>query len=321
MKFQGQFLNVEKNLSDKYPIGSNAVLLPCQMCKKCNYCQQNYHNFCTSEYGSLDGYLGLGVDGGLARYVRCHYSQCYLFDSNILPTNISTLVEPLHCIISGFDKFMQIKSNHMKNDKNDNILILGFGIIGYLWSLLFFDNGFKNIYVCEKSSKRRLIAQKCDHVKAVLMYDDNSSSNELILNDKERNIDISSFDVAVDCAGGTTEPLRIGYENLGIGGVLISFGLFDKNDTLTIKPSDFTWKEVGIIGTILGRIDSMSKAVDKMQSFVKKGFIDPKVLKENNIIKFFKFNEYKNAINAIENGDVCKAVIDVSSLESSQSKL
>ena len=315
--------NVSKNMSDKYPIGANAVVMPCYMCTKCDNCRNGYPNFCSSQYGSLESCLGLGMDGGLAHYVRCHYRQCYLFNSNKLPINIAPLVEPFHCIVSGFDKFMQIKSNHIikknSNSKNDNILIIGFGTIGYLWSLIFYENGFKNIYVCEKSRKRQEIAQKCDHIKAVLMYGDDN--NELILNDSERNINISSFDVAIDCAGGTTEPLSMGYKLLGIGGALISFGLFDKNDTLTIKPCDFTWKEISIIGTIAGKIGSMEKAINKMESFVANGIMDPKMLKENNIIEFFHFNKYKSAINAIDNGDACKVIIDVSTIGSGDSKL
>eukprot|EP01084_Bolivina_argentea_P273962 466800_1 len=305
--------NVAKNYSDKYPIGANVTILPNYNCKKCYHCKKQLPNFCETEYGALEGTLGIGFDGGLAQYVRCHYNQCYLYNPNKLAPILSPLVEPLQCILNGFNKFIAVKKGK-NNSLNDNILIFGFGIIGFLWSLTFYDYGFRNIYVCERRRNRANIAENCQHIKKVLYYD-NNDKNKLILKDG-----LKGFDVAVDCAGETVEPLTIGYNLLNVGGTLISFGIISDSARLTINPSYFTRKEITIIGSILG-LFTQEQAIEAMERFVEKGYINLNMVKRMNIVKLYDFNDYKNAIKNIEKGNICKAMIDVGNVSLNDSKL
>ena len=74
--------NVPKN---KFPIGSDVAIEPQEICKKCYNCKKKkYTNFC-------HGTIGLGFDGGLSQYVRCHFSVCFLYNSNKIPHKLSNI--------------------------------------------------------------------------------------------------------------------------------------------------------------------------------------------------------------------------------------
>lgn len=60
------------------------------------------------------------------------------------------LCEPLSCIIHGLDKLPEIKIG-------SEILIVGAGIIGVLWSCVLHLLGHKRVYVSEPNANRRKI--------------------------------------------------------------------------------------------------------------------------------------------------------------------
>lgn len=61
------------------------------------------------------------------------------------------IVEPMSCIVNGWDRMQQPPADA-------NVLIVGAGIIGLLWLSLFHHRGHRRLTICEKADGRRAIA-------------------------------------------------------------------------------------------------------------------------------------------------------------------
>ena len=228
----GTIVELGKNISTKQgiklSIGTNVVVLPQNSCQQCYQCKQGRPNFCQDDNGGFGSTIGYYHNGGFAQYVTCHVTQVYPFDNVELPSPIATLCEPLQCVLNGFNKLESLLYSRKTEKLNLKILIIGFGICGYLWSLLLAEKGFTNINICEVSEKRWKIAKCLDHI-------DNAWLNMKIKDD--------GFDIVIECAG-TVESTKLGYSLLNTSGIFIIFGGTSKGSPMLFDPSYILFKEL-----------------------------------------------------------------------------
>ena len=290
-------------------IGSCVAILPQYNCHNCRECRQGRPNFCSDKNGGYTSTIGYYYNGGFAEYVTCHFSQVYVFDNKQLPISIATLSEPLQCVLNGFNKLdslLQLRQYDSYSDyKSDlKILIIGFGICGFLWSLLFEDNGFNDISVCELSKERYKIAKECKHINNVWLNKQVASDFE----SKQQN----GFDIVIECAG-TIESTKLGYSLLNTSGIYIIFGGTSKDSPMIFDPLYILFKELTIVGSFLGQ-NTMNQAIRTLTKFVKhkRGFLhNLDKLQQLSIVQFYRLDEFERAFDDCQQGKACKVMFEL----------
>jgi len=126
-EFGGTIVAIGKGVM-KWKKGDRVVADPTITCGKCTFCLSNQHNLCLNLDGKNGGELGVNLNGAFADYVKIKQENIYRLPSEV-SFQEATLVEPLACILNGFNRL------HIQEGASAGII--GLGPIGLLWSELF----------------------------------------------------------------------------------------------------------------------------------------------------------------------------------------
>nr|XP_003708243.1 PREDICTED: D-arabinitol dehydrogenase 1-like isoform X1 [Megachile rotundata]XP_012152433.1 PREDICTED: D-arabinitol dehydrogenase 1-like isoform X2 [Megachile rotundata] len=257
-------------------VGQKVVVDPNSGCNTCDYCHGGNYHFCDA--GGINNTVGIYRDGGWSTHAVVPENQVHVLPDGI-QMHQAALTEPLSCLAHGWDKINPVHVGL-------NVLVIGAGIIGLLWSCLLHLHGLrKTVTVSEPQEKRRNMVTKLD-----LDYE--------VKNPKEVK---EGFDLVVDCSG-SGPAMEAAVPLLRRGGRLCVFGVASPNAKLTIEPFQVYMKELNIIGVNINPFTfpkglALLKAMgDRYLNYEKLG------------IKVYLLSQYREALEALKRGDISKAV-------------
>ncbi|XP_044260807.1 D-arabinitol dehydrogenase 1-like [Tribolium madens] len=259
--------------------GDLVVVDPNSGCHKCRFCHSGKPHFCPS--GGFYANLGVKNDGGWAEYCLCCVEQVHKLSG--IPLKTAALVEPLSCVAHGWDLISPISVG-------EEILVVGAGIIGILWTCLLHLHGHKKLTLVEKNPARRELLKKLQQELGFKLV----GALELV----------GKFDLIVDCTGHGP-AIESGVKLLNFGGKMCIFGVAPPGDRIEVSPFEIYMKELTIMSVKVNSF-SFPKAIALVEALAER-YLDYDKLG----VKLFKLEEYQRAIDCLKNGVITKAVFQV----------
>lgn len=223
-------------------IGDRIVSNPNDYCGVCFYCQRNLPNLCENIIP-----MGIGADGGFAKYVRVSEKVAHKI-SNTLPPEIAAFAEPLACVVNGMNKIPVCIG--------DSVLIMGAGTIGLMFVQIMKSSGIYPIIVSEPVALRRDYAIKSGADFVV----DPTKENllEFVLSKTKVGVDF-----AIDAVGS---QIWEAVQSVRKGGTVLLFG-FNAKSKPFVEQYQITNREVAVLGSWVANA-SFPKAVKILESGV-----------------------------------------------------
>jgi threonine dehydrogenase-like Zn-dependent dehydrogenase len=198
-------------------------------CGLCAACRSGVSSQCD---WLKDKSIGIFQDGGYAEYCVLPESACYKVPDDIDDIT-ATQVETLGTVLNGM--------NIVQMQPWDNVVILGFGPIGYLFSALA-KNISSKVMATEIDKFRINVAKEL----GVPVFNPND------VNLEEKILEFTNgkgADIVIDAIGSQLEN-AINY--VAPGGKILAFGM-DSSIKATITPNTITRKGIKILGSYIGQ--------------------------------------------------------------------
>ena len=192
-----------------FKVGDTVIVNPHPGCGVCRQCKMGRPDRCErlyfSNFPGQPQTIGIFSDGAMTSYVTVPTHSLYKISKEV-PSYIASLAEPLACVVNAADK--------VKVQPGDNVVILGAGPIGLLFTCMFKVSGASKVIVSEVSEYRRKTASECGATIVV------NPNNEDLRNVVEKETS-GGADIVVEAVG----PLLNECINLvRAGGKVIQFG-------------------------------------------------------------------------------------------------
>lgn len=248
-EFTGEIVEIGDEVMG-FNVGEQVLIDPHPGCGVCDECRRGFPDNCISLYASCEeeGHpdtIGIFSPGAYTSYVIVPRQSLYKIDPKV-PTKIAALAEPLTCVINAMDK--------LKVQPGQNVVILGAGPIGLLFTLLMRANGASKIIVSEKAEFRKKAAKDCG---ADLVVDpDKENIKEVVAREMGRGADI--------CVEAVGPLLPLAISLVRAGGKVLQFG-HDETVNPAVPVGEMLKKEVEIYGAFIGK-QSFEKTVRVMES-------------------------------------------------------
>jgi len=140
---------VEQSRTNAFKEGCRIQIAPGLRCGRCSYCLKGMDNLCPNRE-----ILGFTQNGGFAEYIAIPIDDGIVGSLNIIPGAVSynhaTLAEPLACCINA--------QNKINITKNDKVLIIGAGPLGFLHAFVAKHKGAEHILISEPQTHRQKTA-------------------------------------------------------------------------------------------------------------------------------------------------------------------
>lgn len=213
-------------------VGDTVVVAPYYECGKCDKCQNGLGQLCNNKAGVSSGsfceYISIPVD-----YIEKGVFKVEKAD------DVYTIVEPLACVINGISK-LDIKNG-------SNVLIVGAGPMGSLFSLVFLKRGIK-VTMAEVSKKRCEIVESWG-VKTI----------------SPENVKKQQYDNIV-LAVNKGELIKHYISLAADGGNVLLFSGLPKGEDVAVDPFDIHYREVKLTGTFGYSIENFEEALKLIES-------------------------------------------------------
>lgn len=210
--------------------GDKVIVLSLTRCGECYYCRKGYDNQCENakDVQKVPGFDG---PGGFAEHFIAKGYEVFKIDESI-PFERGILAEPLSCVTLSLDVA------HVST--GDYALICGGGAMGIIHLLLAKQRGLK-VIVSEPNETRRAKALEfgADYVVDPI----NENLEEVV----KGITDGRGVEKAFFTAGGRA-AIEGAISALAIRGTLVIYGGTGANDTFTVDPKWFHYKEITITG-------------------------------------------------------------------------
>jgi len=218
--------------------GDRVLVDPHPGCGVCTECRSGHPDRCGPLYASAGApghcnTIGIFMDGAMTSHVVVPAHALYKIDASV-PPHLAALAEPLACVVSAADK--------LKVQPGENVVVLGGGPIGLLFTSLFKASGAAKVFVSEPSDYRRKAALACGATRAV----DPGKENLAALVSQEMP---GGADVVVEAVGPLL-PLAI--EIAHSSGRVLQFG-HDELARPAIPVAELLRKEITIFGSFIGK--------------------------------------------------------------------
>lgn len=261
-----------------FKVGDRVAVNPNVTCGNCSECRRGMPNFCLE--GGMKYTIGISVNGGWAEYCKVRTSLVFKIHDSVTFEQ-AALCEPLSCITHAFEEVIPPLFPSYQ------ILVVGAGIIGLLWSSLLHFLGHRNVYVVQTSAARRKTFNNLELGYGAMTWDEIEAYAE--------KCPAWQFNMVIDTSGN---PVAL-EKSIGLlrpGGTLVIFGVADPAKTISISPFNIYKKELSIVGSAINTHTSFQKAVDLLQAMGDKYF----TLEKLNMAAF-RLSEYENALKQLEN--------------------
>ena len=211
--------------------GARVVLAPNLYCREqnlepCLQCRRGRTNHCANFHT-----IGIHRDGGFARYVLAP-EKALLPISPDLPLGDAVWIEPLSCVLGGFNQFEIADA--------DTALVIGAGPIGVLHALMLKSQGLP-VMVADLADARLEQARNAGVDRTVNVGDESLADAVGELTDGH------GADLIVDAVGG---QLGSAVDLAAIMGQICCFGL--NSMTPVVNQSRLTEHELRVFGTFVG---------------------------------------------------------------------
>ena len=278
-EFCGIIENVGSSVTT-FKVGDRVVVNPNSNCNVCSYCRKGKQHFCVK--GRTKSAIGIYKNGGWSNYCRVPSHLVYILPVQI-PLKNGIFVEPMSCILRGWKQIDGL-------DQNANILIIGCGIIGLLWTCFLHYKGYRNLSLSELNKQRKEIASRM----GLSVF----TPNEL----KERkDLDESfGFDLIIDCSG-SPKAIESAFEWTNLGATFLCFGMCPKESEINICPFDIFSKELKILGSLINpfTFDASVSVVHAMKDYLSYDKLG---------IEVFTLQDYNVALDSLKSGTTTKSV-------------
>lgn len=224
-EYLGEVLEVGKWVSHLKP-GDRVAVDPNVTCGLCKYCRIGLPNMCENMTT-----LGIFRDGGFASYNVAPAKALHPI-SKELPADVAIFAEPLSCVLNG--------SNKLALRPGENVVILGAGPIGLLYTALLKLNGAGKIIIAEVSKFRSEMALKVGADLVVNPREENFK--EVVL--RETGV---GADAVIDAVGSLVNDAISVCRR---GGRVVLFGM-NSTASCEFKQYDVTRNEITVIGTFI----------------------------------------------------------------------
>ncbi|KAF1302730.1 zinc-dependent alcohol dehydrogenase family protein [Enterococcus saccharolyticus] len=228
-EFAGEIVKIGENVT-QLAVGDHIAVDPNMYCGHCQYCRQGRIQLCENLSA-----LGVTRNGGMAEYCAAPANACLKLAVD-LPFEYGAMVEPLSCVLHGFDQIDPITPE-------TTVLIIGGGFIGslFLQTVQLYSPAKVNVCELNKEKHAQLLALGADEVY--------SSTDELT----------ESFDLVIECVG-RKETSEAAIATASKGANILLFGVPSPNTKLTIPAFDIFSKELKITSSFINPF-TLSKAV------------------------------------------------------------
>lgn len=224
-EYVAEVLEVGKWVKHLKP-GDRVAVDPNLTCGLCAYCRIGLPNMCENMTT-----LGIYMNGGFAPYNVAPAKALHPISKD-MPVDRAIFAEPLSCVLNG--------SNKLSLRPGENVVILGAGPIGLLYTALLKLNGAGKIIVVEVSPFRSEMARK--------------AGADMVVNPREQNlVDVVmketgvGADAVIDAVGSLiNDAIRVCRR----GGRVVLFGM-NSTASCDFKQYDVTRNEISIIGTFI----------------------------------------------------------------------
>lgn len=210
--------------------GDHVVIDPNVKCGKCYYCRNGKQNLCENMTT-----LGIFINGGFTKYNVAPESAVYKIPEDMRWKD-AALVEPVSCVVNG------VRRAGIK--PGDNVVIIGAGPIGLIWTALAKRAGAGRVIVSEIVEKRQKAAEKlgADVVINPRLEDPVTRVKELTGG--------RGANVAVEVIGRVATLQQV-IQMLAYGGRAVVFGTCPKDAQVSISPYDIMRHEKEIVGSFI----------------------------------------------------------------------
>jgi 2-desacetyl-2-hydroxyethyl bacteriochlorophyllide A dehydrogenase len=222
-------------------VGDFVAVDPSLFCGRCRFCRAGRFNLCEN----WDG-IGVGMtNGASAELVRVPAANAFPLPAD-LPRHFGTLVEPLACVVHGFDRIVA--------RPGDRYLVYGAGTMGLMLGQMARHAGASRVDMVDINPARFEVARRlcADEVAA--------SAAEL-----ERG---AGWDVVID-ATGAVPAIEDGLRQVNRGGTFLAFGVASADATAKFSPFRIYNDEITVMGS-MAIVHSFERAL----SLIDRGVID-----------------------------------------------
>lgn len=206
--------------------GDRVVAEPNIVCGKCKYCRMSERNFFCENLEAT----GVTIDGAFAEYVKVPEQNVYTIPGN-LSLEEAALVEPLACIVRGFD--------NLKIALGSSVAIVGAGPIGLLMTQVVKHYGASKVFAIDPVEERLQLAKD---LGADIVVNPNNQNPKDIIGEKTEGL---GTDISIECVGSSS-AIEAALAVLRKAGKLLIFGVAPEHDIWHVKPFDLYNKEVSI---------------------------------------------------------------------------
>ena len=226
-EYTGKILEVGDAVT-AFKQGDRVVVDPNITCGSCSYCKMGMPNMCERMVS-----LGEQIDGAFAEYSLVPSKMLHKVSLKLDP-ELAVFAEPLSCVVNATGK--------LKVQPGENVVILGAGPIGLLFTQMFKASGAGKIIVSEVSEYRGKYAVESGATRLVNPVKENLE--EIV----KQETAIGS-DVVVDAVGTLfKDAIRI----VRKGGRILLFGQNYKARS-EIFQNDITRNEITILGSYIAK--------------------------------------------------------------------
>jgi 2-desacetyl-2-hydroxyethyl bacteriochlorophyllide A dehydrogenase len=242
-EFAGTVVAVGTDVTE-FAVGDRVAADPNVFCGECHYCSIGRGNLCI-HYGAL----GVTRDGACAEYLAVPVANCFRLPGE-MPLEIAPLIEPLSCVVHGFDL--------LPGRVGEHYLIYGAGTMGLMSAQMAARAGAASVTVIDLNEDRLTVAKELG-VDAVAKGADELDRPE-------------GWEVVIDCTG-VIPAIEDGLGRVRPGGTFQMFGVAAADAIAKVSPFQIYKDEITIVGS-MAVLHSFGRAVDLMA----KGVVDADTL-------------------------------------------
>lgn len=219
-EFAGEIMAVGDNVTT-LKVGDHVAIDPNIYCGKCDYCRQGRVQLC-------DNLSAVGVtrNGGMEEYCNVPEGACLVLDKS-LPFNAGAMVEPLSCVLHGFNQIGNIQPY-------TKVLIIGGGFIGSLFLQTVKLENPRQVDVCELNEKKHAMLKDLGADHTYTSTDDISEA----------------YDLVIECVG-KKQTSEAAVAMTGKGGEVLLFGVPSPSTTIELPAYQIFNKELKIAGSFI----------------------------------------------------------------------
>jgi 2-desacetyl-2-hydroxyethyl bacteriochlorophyllide A dehydrogenase len=242
-EFAGTVVAVGSDVTE-FAEGDRVAADPNIFCGECHYCSIGRGNLCV-KYAAL----GVTQDGACAEYLAVPVPNCFRLPDD-MPLEIAPLIEPLSCVVHGFDL--------LPGRVGEHYLIYGAGTMGLMNAQVAARAGAASVSVIDLNEARLAVAKQLG-VDAVA-----ANADEL---DRPQG-----WEVVID-ATGVVPAIEDGIKRVRPGGTFQMFGVAAADAVAKVSPFQIYKNEIAIVGS-MAVLHSFGRAVDLMA----KGVVDAETI-------------------------------------------